>query len=304
MSTPEFYANARAYDIAFGDRDFVDECNFLEFCWKEFGRFGSSESSGRSESSSGSNGSQPHKPSELDKPYELYKLLHPSPPSTNTHSFLELAAGPARHAREFAKRGWRAVALDLSQDMLEYAQEGAASEGIAIEAVCADMTDFTLNQPVALMANLMESLSHLTTNEQVIAHLRAVSKNLIPGGIFVIEMAHPETIWRDSLPNFWTSTHDDGTEIDILFGSKDDPYDWITQQWTVTTRLDIREPGQTPRVVESHNNHRWYLAQELRALIDLSGAFSETYWFGNMVLPPPQLDSGPDSDRMIIVLRK
>ena len=275
MSTPEFYANAKAYDVAFGDRDFVDECNFLEYALRTFG---SLEFGGLTN-------------------------IQTSQPA-NPLSFLELAAGPAQHAREFAKRGWRAVALDLSQDMLDYAGEGAAGEGVQIEAVCADMTDFTLREPVALVANLMESLSHLTTNEQVVAHFQAVARNLLPGGIFVIEMAHPETIWRDSLPNFWTSIHPDGTEVDILFGAADDPYDWITQQWTVTTRLNIREPGQAERVVESHNNHRWYLAQELRALVDLSGAFSQQWWLGNMVLPPPQLDNGPDSDRMIVVLRK
>ena len=262
MSTPEFYANARAYDIAFGDRDFVDECNFLEFCLREFGKLAIAKS-----------------------------------------SFLELAAGPARHAREFARRGWRSVALDLSQDMLDYASAGAQAEGVVIEPLCGDMTDFTLSEPVALVANLMESLTHLTTNEQVVAHFRAVSRNLLPGGIFVIELAHPDSIWRESLPNFW-SMHENGTDVDILFGAKDDPYDWITQEWTVTTRLNIREPNAPERVVESHNRHRWYLAQELRALIDLSGAFSQTWWFGNMLCPPPPLTNSDESDRMIVVLRK
>jgi len=120
----------------------------------------------------------------------------------------------------------------------------------------------------------------------------------------VIEMSHPKEIWHDSLPHVWTSTHDDGTEIDALFGSRDDPYDWIIQQWTVTARLDIREPGKPPRVVESHSNHRWYQAQELRALVDLSQAFSQVLWFGSTAIPSAPLDSGPSSDAMIVVLRR
>ena len=276
MSTPEFYANARAYDIAFGDRDFVDECNFLEFCLREFGTLAIG------------NGLSSTPTSQL--------------PIANL-SFLELAAGPARHAREFARRGWRAVALDLSDDMLAYASAGARNDGVRIETLAADMTDFALAEPVALAANLMESLTHLTTNDQVVAHFRAVARNLLPGGIFVIELAHPDSIWRESLPNFWTS-RENGAEIDILFGAKDDPYDWITQQWTVTTRLNIREEGVPERVVESHNQHRWYQVQELRALIDLSGAFSKTWWFGNMLCPPPPLTNSDESDRMIVVLRK
>jgi SAM-dependent methyltransferase len=302
MSSPEFYANARAYDIAFGDRDFADECNFLEYCLDNFGLT-------------------------IDSPIPLPvpgigtgivgDLRLPDNPNRqskieNRKSFLELAAGPARHAREFARRGWRAVALDLSADMLEYAGEGAQADGVQIELVQADMTDFTLDQPVALAANLMESLSHLVTNEQVVNHFRAVSRNLLPGGVFVIEMAHPDSIWRDSLPNTWVSRSTDSdifrntpyTEVDVLFGAADDQFDWISQQWLVTTRLRIRDEGQPERVVEHHYPHRWYLAQELKALIDLSGAFSQVWWFGNMLVPPPPLDGSPDSDRMIVVLRK
>jgi SAM-dependent methyltransferase len=275
MTTSEFYANARAYDIAFGDRDFAEECDFLQWCLKEFGRLAVGD---------------------------FANLQSPFP---HAHSFLELAAGPARHTREFAKRGWRAVALDFSADMLAYAAACAQNEDIrgALELVCADMTDFALTQPVALAANLMESLSHLVTNEQVVAHLHAVARNLLPGGIFVIEMAHPDSIWRDNLPNTWTR-RENGTEIDILFGSKTDPFDWVTQQWTVTTRLNIREEGQPERIVETHNNHRWYLAQELRALIQLSGAFSQAWWFGNMLVPPPPFSNSAESERMIVVLRK
>jgi SAM-dependent methyltransferase len=286
MSSPEFYANARAYDIAFSDRDYADECDFLEWCLNTHFGFPTSD-----------------------------PVLGPDDPKSkiqNPKSFLELACGPARHAREFARRGWRGVGLDLSMDMLDYACAGAAQDGVFIEAVAADMTDFHLDEPVALVANLMESLSHLVTNEQVVAHFRAVAHNLVPGGVFVIEMAHPDSIWRDNLPNTWVSKSTDSpyfngepfTEIDVLFGAEDDPYDWITQQWQVTSRLTIHEDGQPARVVQHQHPHRWYLAQELRALIDLSGAFSRSWWYGNMTIPPPPLDCGPDSERMVVVLRK
>lgn len=271
MSSPEFYREARAYDIAFSDRDFADECNFMAACLRDFGG-----------------------------------------PAAQQQSFLELGCGPARHAREYARRGWRAIGLDLSRDMLDYAMAGAARDGVGIDALCADMCDFTLDAPVAIASNLMESLSHLTTNDQVVAHLRAVSRNLLPGGIFVIEMAHPDSIWRDSLPNHWQSKSTDTTlfanepytEVDVLFGAADDPYDWISQQWIVTTRLDIREAGEPQRSIEHHFPHRWYGTQELRALIDLSGAFSETHWFGDMQLPPPPLANNLTCERMITVLRR
>ena len=191
----------------------------------------------------------------------------------------------------------------MSVDMLDYAAQAAAQEGIRLETVCADMCDFTLTQPVTLAANMMESITHLVTNVQVVRHLRAVARNLVPGGLYVIEMAHPSVIWRESLPNTWTSTRD-GTVVDIIFGLADDPYDWITQQWTVTARLSISAPNQPLRVLEQRNNHRWYQAQEFAALVDLSASFSQRWWYGDMTIPPPPLDNGPDSQSMILVLRK
>ena len=258
MSTPEFYANARAYDIAFGDRDYADECRFLEWCWRAHG-------------------------------------------ATTERSFLELACGPGRHAQQFARLGWRAVGLDLSEDMLIYADEVARPAGVLVDWRIGNMVDYSLPEPVGLVGCLMESLTHLVTNEEVVTHLRAVARSLVSGGVYVIEMAHPDSIWRDSLPNFWTRREGD-MEVEILFGHQDDPYDWITQQWLVTTRLNIRQDGQPERILEHHHPHRWYLAQELRALIDLSGAFSQTWFYGDMMTPPPAIAS--EAERMVLVLRK
>ena len=46
---------------------------------------------------------------------------------------LELAAGPAEHAREFARRGVAATALDLSPAMCAYARR--RGEGLPLEVV-------------------------------------------------------------------------------------------------------------------------------------------------------------------------
>ena len=282
MSSSDFYRNTRAYDVAFGNRNFTAECDFLGWCLKTHGQIPVLDF--RSE-------------------HKTHSAIHPKSPTQNLKSFLEVACGPARHTREFARRGWRATGLDLSEDMLRYAADRAMREGVAIETVCADMCNFTLEQPVALAANLMESLTHLLTNEQVVSHLRAVARNLLPGGIFVIEMAHPACSGKIDVPNTWTEREDDMT-VDILFGLPDDPYDPITQQWTITSQLAIRENGQPTRVVESHNQHRWYGAQELAALAELSGAYQQVWWYGNLTLPPQPFDNSDEAERMVVVLRK
>jgi hypothetical protein len=129
----------------------------------------------------------------------------------------------------------------------------------------------------------------------VVAHLRAVARNLLPDGVYVIEMAHPSCSGKIDEPNMWTG-YADGLTVDVLFGLTDDPYDPITQQWTITSRLTVHEDGRPARVIESHYNHRWYGVQELAALIALSGAYEQVWWYGNLNIPPHPLDNSEDSD--------
>src|SRR6202161_3510777 len=60
---------------------------------------------------------------------------------------LELAAGPAEHARELARRGLRATALDRSPAMCSYAAGPAKAAGVALGVVEADMRDFLIAGP-------------------------------------------------------------------------------------------------------------------------------------------------------------
>src|SRR5271155_5787616 len=81
-----------------------------------------------------------------DVPAEVTALLRwwqrwGPPDEAKPKTVLELAAGPAEHARELASRGSSATALDLSAAMCEYAQAQAADQ---LTVVQADMRDFTI----------------------------------------------------------------------------------------------------------------------------------------------------------------
>lgn len=262
----DFYKHAKAYDIAFSDRDFISECNFLEWA--------------------------------LQKHSKLKKK------NLSKKSFLELGCGPAKHSREFAKRNWRSAALDLSEEMINYASQEARKENLNMELVVADMTKFKLNKKVVLAATLMESISHMISNDQMINHLKAVAKNLVKGGIYVIEATHPKFFFPDNEPNTWKSK-EGNTKVEVTFGVPSDTYNTVTQIWETTTIMRIQEGKEEPNVFESVSPVRWYLAQEMKALIDLSGAF-EKYWiYGSMYnIPGKKIDTSEESDAMVIVLRK
>jgi SAM-dependent methyltransferase len=260
----EFYRNAKAYDVAFLDRDFDDECDFLEWCYSNLGKVKESKKK----------------------------------------RFLELACGPARHAREFSKRNWKSYALDLSDEMVEYAVHEAKKENIEITGIVDDMINFKLEKKISLACTLMESIAHITTNDDMIKHLQSVSENLRPGGIYVIEATHPQFFFPDKEPNTWKSKQGKFS-VEITFGDPNDSYNSLSQTWLSTTRMKIKN-GDAPEVVtESISEVRWYLLQEMKLMIEKAGCFEKVWFFGSMYfIPPKPLDESEDSDAMVIVLRK
>ncbi|MBU0561586.1 MAG: class I SAM-dependent methyltransferase [Bacteroidetes bacterium] len=265
MGNKNFYKYAHAYDIAFSDRRFKDECDFLEWC--------------------------------------LINKSKLSKKKLKEKSFLELGCGPAQHAREFARRNWRSIALDISEDMIEYAKSEAKNENIDMHTIVADMCKYKLKKPVLLTATLMESISHLVTNEQMISHFKSAAKNIEPGGIYVIEATHPMFFFPDDEENTWTTNYGD-TSVDITFGAPDDIYNTVTQQWLITSKLQIREGNKVVSVTETKSPIRWYLAEEMKALIELSCVFDKYWFYGSMYnIPPKPLDESEESDAMVIVMR-
>ena len=187
--------------------------------------------------------------------------------------------------------------------MIEFASEEAQRENLNIEAIVGDMSKFKFKKPVNLAATMMESISHLVTNEQIINHFKSVANSLKPGGIYVIEATHPMFFFPDDEANTWTTKEGD-TEVEVTFGLPTDPYNSVTQQWIVTTIMKIREKGQKEIITESKSPIRWYLAQEMKALIELSGVFDKYWFYGSTYyIPPYELDDTEDSDAMVIVLR-
>jgi SAM-dependent methyltransferase len=219
-------------------------------------------------------------------------------------SFLELGCGPAGYARELARRGFRSVGLDLSPGMVDHARAAAGREGLAVEILLADMSDFTLSRPVALAAVVLDTACHLITNEQMIAFLRSAARNLLPGGILVLDMAHPgRGLFPTSGPNLQRVT-DGSREIESLFGLPDDPYDWLTQTWQITTRLTVREHGAIVAEATDRMPLRYYLLQELRLLMELAGVFEAPHWYRGMELPAQPFSGNPPDGRMVMIARK
>lgn len=256
---PRIYAQARAYDIAFGFRDVAAECDALAALAARHGR--------------------------------------------GHARVLELACGPARHARAFARRGSRTTGLDLSADMLAYAAAQARAEGAALHTVQADMTDFALEARFELALMPMDSASYLLDNAAALAHLRCVAAHLVPGGLYVPEMSHPRDSFGvgRSTDTQWTM-HADGWTVTTRWGEPGDAFDPVTQIDEVTVTLEWQGPEGAGRLVE-HARQRRFTALEVDALVRAGGDFEIVEWLGALD-PPRPFSADPAAWRMLPVLRR
>ena len=218
-------------------------------------------------------------------------------------SVLELAAGPARHAREFARRGALATALDASPAMCAYALERAALEGVALQASCADMSDFGVDRPVDLALLPMDSASYLLDNDTVLRHLACVAEALAGGGLYVLEMSHPRDAFGvgTSTNAQWTAEAD-GLRVVMQWGAAGDVFDPITQIDAVTVTMDWSGPGGNGKLVETARQRR-FTANEFDALVRASGRFEVVEWLGALA-PPVPFDNQRAAWRIVPVLRQ
>lgn len=213
------------------------------------------------------------------------------------HEVLELAAGPAEHARAFARRGVTATALDLNPAMCAYAREHG--EGLPLKVVHGDMTRFALGRRFGLVITMLDSTAHLMTLDALVAYLRCVAAHLAAGGLAVIEMNHPADRLGGTprVSSTWTVDKDE-VRARVTWGEPSDWLDPVTQ--VVQEHVTIAfEDGKVLRDVVPY---RFWTATELAAAIRLAGGLTVVAQYGDF---DPGVPLGaPEAWRMITLLRR
>jgi SAM-dependent methyltransferase len=240
---------------------------------------------------------------ECDFMLEQYARAH----GHEASGVLEVACGPGEHARQFAARDLRSIGLDINAPMLEYAKKQPGGDDRDVSWVLADMRDFTLNQPVALACCLMDSLSHLLTLDDLLAHLAAVARNMSLGGLYILEQSHPRDAFAHTAPGMeprWEIEDESGEiVVDVTWGEADDPFDFTTMVGLLTVTLIAEREGEEIFRQREIVPSRLWLAGELEAAVRASGQWQIRARFGAMD-SNIAWQSEPPAYRMVTVLQK
>jgi SAM-dependent methyltransferase len=211
---------------------------------------------------------------------------------------LDVACGTGHHSLRLARRGYHLTALDLSAPSIAFLQAEAARQGLPITAIVGDMTDFRLPRPVDAAICMQDSQGHLLETSALLAHLRAVRRNLRRGGLYVFDRLVPNG-WSPGARWTWTRRRW-GITVRTTFQTLLD-YDVARQVCHEVMRFDISENGRRRVVVQRHPT-RIVFPQELRALVELAGGWQFCGSFSNFSLRRP-LEKSVAARVMIAVLR-
>ncbi len=185
---------------------------------------------------------------------------------------LELGVGTGRIAIPVAADGIRVIGVDSSAGMLEVARERADLAGVELDLRLGDFRDPPVDEPVALVTIPFRSLLHMRTDADRRGVLRAASRLLEPGGLFVFDVFCPG-------PDDVAETHGR----------------WLEREPGIFERADWDEPNRTLTLkvrgdeAEAELNLAWLAVGEWRELLGdegfvveaLYGWFDGTPWDGH-----------------------
>ncbi|MBI1876755.1 MAG: class I SAM-dependent methyltransferase [Chloroflexi bacterium] len=215
---------------------------------------------------------------------------------------LEVACGPGYHTRALARRGLRAIGLDLNGAMIALARRKDGGESLNTTWIEADMRHIQLSEPVDVVFCIFDGLDALASNTDLVQHFRAIGASLTAGGLYLVDLTHPRECSFWHYTPFCYAGERDGVSVEIQWATNNPHFDLVTNLAHVELEMRINDHGQK-WVVHDSARERLLLPQEICLLAELSGVLQVVGWYGDFDLAQP-LDDSPASRRMIAILQK
>ena len=120
----------------------------------------------------------------------IQRLIQTYAPATTT--ILELGCGTGNHAMLLAKEGYQVHGVDLSQEMLGYANERrdrlSPASATKLQFSQGDLRQVRLDRKFDVVLSLFHVISYQTNNEDLLAAFETAKAHLVPGGILIFDV--------------------------------------------------------------------------------------------------------------------
>jgi len=103
-------------------------------------------------------------------------------------TILDLGCGTGGHALVLAKRGYKVVGVDHSEEMLKVARMKAKKAGLKIDFHKSSIQDLKLNEIFDAIISMFAVMSYQTHNEDVALACKKAKQHLKQGGVFIFDV--------------------------------------------------------------------------------------------------------------------
>lgn len=186
---------------------------------------------------------------------------------------LELGCGTGRHAVEFAKLGWSVTGYDLSQSMVNLAQERAAAVAPAIAAKLkfaqGDVRTVRDGQSHDCVISLFHVMSYQTTDKDLRSTFKTAAGHLKPGGRFFFDFWYGPAVLSDPPAVRVKRLEDDRIEATRL-AEPDVRYNENLVLVNYHVFIKDKITGTVSELRETHRMRYWFLP-ELELFLGLAG---------------------------------
>lgn len=207
---------------------------------------------------------------------------------------LELGCGTGSITERMAAAGYDMIGVDLSEDMLQIAQEKKMESGYDILYLLQDMCEFELYGTVRAVLCVCDSLNYLLEEEEVLETFRLVNNYLDPGGVFIFDI---NTIYKYETVMGETTIAENREDGSFIWDNYYDSEEMINE-YELALFIPEGEDGLYRKYEEVHYQ-RAYSLEHIKMMIEEAGMIFEGAYDAFTKNPPTET-----SERICIVARE
>lgn len=177
-------------------------------------------------------------------------------------SGLDVGCGGGWFTRAFQKHGYAMTGMDISAEMLDFAQETALSQGIHSEYILGDITKSKLPARFDFVTAINDCINYIP-KQKLPAAFKNVRGALKKGGIFLFDISSARK-FKEKIAN--TVSADDRDDITYLSFNREEE-DGVTMEVTLFVK---RADGAFERLDETHRQYS-YTEEEIVSALTQNG---------------------------------
>jgi SAM-dependent methyltransferase len=181
----------------------------------------------------------------------------------------EMACGTGKHSYHLWQKGYKIIATDYSEDMLDCARENHKQWNTDVEFRNLDMRNpvYQGEKPDVIVC-LFDSIGYLQTNEKILGLLKFVNQQLKDDGLFIVEYWNAGAFLRYYEP---ARTRQFKTPQGEITRVSETEIDYINQLAHVHYTITEKGKDAIENTIKEIQSNRYFLHQEMQLFFQQAG---------------------------------